>query len=234
MLRAIVKWARTTYTQKEIGITSTTGIASKLIGGRTIHSWAGIQPGNEDLAVQLNRIQQSATTVTRWKTARIIVIDEGVHDKTLHVLRLSSIQCRCLTEGYLMFWLVIHSRTLSKCLGPSQNQIAQALRESHQPFGGIQVCAACLRRCLSRTYPDCRCQLVLTGDFYQLPPVRENSYRNEFSPAYAFHSITWRLCIQRPMFLNQVFRQTDNCKCHFLRTIRLLTLRKVSSTFWPQ
>ncbi|GAN09656.1 DNA repair and recombination protein pif1 [Mucor ambiguus] len=65
------------------------------------------------------------------------------------------------------------------------SQIAQGLRKSDAAFGGIQ--------------------LVLCGDFYQLPPINRNSrFVN-----YAFEADCWDSAIQETMTLTKAFRQTD-------------------------
>lgn len=68
--------------------------------------------------------------------------------------------------------------------------IARAVRKCKKPFGGIQ--------------------LVLSGDFYQLPPVPEQSHEYHMPATYAFDATSWSNCIARPIFLTQIFRQMDN------------------------
>lgn len=65
------------------------------------------------------------------------------------------------------------------------DQCGQLLRKSPKPFGGIQV--------------------VMTGDFFQLPPV------NKFSKAtrYAFDATCWDTLVEDKVCLTQVFRQKD-------------------------
>lgn len=64
------------------------------------------------------------------------------------------------------------------------NEIAKILRRSDDPFGGIQ--------------------LIVCGDFYQLPPVSKDSSQ----PAdFAFESAAWKECISCTIILQKVFRQ---------------------------
>lgn len=76
-------------------------------------------------------------------------------------------------------------------------QIARNLRNNGRPFGGIQ--------------------LVLTGDFFQLPPVPE---RNSVAK-FAFDAATWRTCIESTVLLTHVFRQKDPVFAGMLNEMRL-------------
>lgn len=50
-----------------------------------------------------------------------------------------------------------------------------------------------------------RLQLVITGDFFQLPPVT----KGQKTPKFAFEADNWAKCIKRTVNLTQVFRQKD-------------------------
>jgi ATP-dependent DNA helicase PIF1 len=63
--------------------------------------------------------------------------------------------------------------------------IARNIRNNARPFGGIQ--------------------LVITGDFFQLPPVPENNRIAKF----AFDAATWPTSIEHTIGLHHVFRQKD-------------------------
>ena len=64
-------------------------------------------------------------------------------------------------------------------------EIARMIRNNGRPFGGIQ--------------------LVITGDFFQLPPVPDYSRASKF----AFDAATWNTSIEHTIGLTQVFRQKD-------------------------
>ena len=68
--------------------------------------------------------------------------------------------------------------------------IARAIRNNGRPFGGIQ--------------------LVITGDFFQLPPVPDYGQIAKFS----FDAATWQTSIEHTIGLTQVFRQKDPGKTH--------------------
>ena len=63
--------------------------------------------------------------------------------------------------------------------------IARSIRSNGRPFGGIQ--------------------LVITGDFFQLPPVPDYGKAAKF----AFDAATWKTSINHTIGLTQVFRQKD-------------------------
>ena len=63
--------------------------------------------------------------------------------------------------------------------------IARAIRNNGRPFGGIQ--------------------LVITGDFFQLPPVPDYGRIAKFS----FDAGTWNTSIEHTIGLTQIFRQKD-------------------------
>ena len=48
-------------------------------------------------------------------------------------------------------------------------------------------------------------KLVVTGDFFQLPPVNKGSKMTKF----AFEAQMWDQCIKRRILLTKVFRQKD-------------------------
>ena len=72
-------------------------------------------------------------------------------------------------------------------------EIARVVRENEEPFGGIQ--------------------LVISGDFFQLPPVNRKE-------KFAFQADTWDNCIQKTIELTQVYRQNENNFVTCLNEIR--------------
>jgi len=83
-------------------------------------------------------------------------------------------------------------------------QIARAVRNNGRPFGGIQ--------------------LVVTGDFFQLPPVPEKNQAAKF----AFDAATWNTCIEHTILLTHVFRQKDPTFANMLNEMRLGKLTQPS------
>ncbi|XP_058273888.1 ATP-dependent DNA helicase PIF1 isoform X2 [Hemibagrus wyckioides] len=75
--------------------------------------------------------------------------------------------------------------------------IARSIRRSSEPFGGIQ--------------------LIVCGDFLQLPPVTKGKEKASF----CFQARSWRKCIHVNMELMEVRRQTDRTFISLLQAIRL-------------
>lgn len=66
------------------------------------------------------------------------------------------------------------------------SQVGRTLRNNGRPWGGIQ--------------------LVITGDFFQLPPVPDYNTRDT---KFAFEAATWNTSIDHTIGLTEVFRQKD-------------------------
>jgi ATP-dependent DNA helicase PIF1 len=77
------------------------------------------------------------------------------------------------------------------------SQVAQIVRRSNLPFGGIQV--------------------VLVGDFYQLAPVQKE--RKE--PKYIFEDFIWEELIDETVHLTKVYRQSNDKFIDMLHKIRV-------------
>uniref|UniRef100_A0A1I7XAU8 ATP-dependent DNA helicase n=1 Tax=Heterorhabditis bacteriophora TaxID=37862 RepID=A0A1I7XAU8_HETBA len=77
------------------------------------------------------------------------------------------------------------------------HQVARSIRGDNRPFGGIQ--------------------LIITGDFLQLPPVVKNTEELKF----CFESPAWNRSIQKIIILEQVQRQTDRKFISILQQIRM-------------
>jgi len=78
--------------------------------------------------------------------------------------------------------------------------IARFIRENNKPFGGIQ--------------------LILSGDFCQLPPVTEHINGVSQPCVFAFEANSWPDCIGQPVILRQIFRQRDQAFVDMLNEIR--------------
>jgi len=102
--------------------TASTGAAACLIGGTTLHSFAGIGSGSGSLerCISLASRDQQALT---WRKCRCLIVDE-----------ISMVDAELFDKI---------------------EAVARAVRRSKEPFGGIQ--------------------LVVCGDFLQLPPVSKSN-----------------------------------------------------------
>jgi ATP-dependent DNA helicase PIF1 len=86
------------------------------------------------------------------------------------------------------------------------NEIGKKVRSNKKPFGGIQV--------------------LLVGDFYQLPPVNKGDEATKF----AFESEAWKEAITSSIELTEIQRQKDEAFQKILKEARRGTLSKESCT----
>ncbi|XP_053449181.1 ATP-dependent DNA helicase PIF1 isoform X2 [Nycticebus coucang] len=75
--------------------------------------------------------------------------------------------------------------------------VARAVRQQNKPFGGIQ--------------------LIICGDFLQLPPVTKGSQ----PPKFCFQAKSWKRCVPVTLELTQVWRQADQTFISLLQAVRL-------------
>lgn len=87
--------------------------------------------------------------------------------------------------------------------------IARIIRNNGRPFGGIQ--------------------LVITGDFFQLPPVPDYGRISKF----AFDAATWNTSIENTIGLTEVFRQKDPGMAVVRRTRESQGLILIASKYSP-
>ena len=69
------------------------------------------------------------------------------------------------------------------------NAIGKRVRASPQPWGGLQ--------------------LIVCGDFFQLPPVVKGISGETFPGRFAFESTAWKAANLKPILLHRIERQTD-------------------------
>ena len=120
LLRYLIKILQEKHGGHRVGITSTTGTGTLIIGGSTIHSYLGIGVfGHLDQKVLLTRISSLPQVKENWQRIKVLIIDEI-----------------SMLDGELFAKL---------------ENLACIIRNNEKPFGGIQ--------------------LILVGDFCQLPPA---------------------------------------------------------------
>ena len=99
------------------------GIAACNIGGVTIHSFAGIGLGIESADRLAEKIKRNKKASARWARTKVLIIDEG---------RKNYLMCICILTWYLVS--MIDGDLFDKLA-----QIAKIVKNSIEPFGGIQV-----------------------------------------------------------------------------------------------
>ncbi len=146
-------------------VTASTGLASCILEGQTLHSWSGIGLGKEPAPELIKKIKRNQKAKQRWLRTKLLIIDEV-----------------SMVDGQLFDKL---------------DQVARTIKNNGRPFGGIQ--------------------LVVTGDFFQLPPVPEKNTIAKF----VFEGVTWNTCIQHTILLTHVFRQKDEKFASMLNEMRM-------------
>ena len=158
LMREIISALRNKYKREpdRVAVTASTGLAACNVGGVTLHSFAGIGLGKEDVPELVRKIKRNQKAKHRWMRTKVLIVDEV-----------------SMVDGELFDKL---------------ESIARQIRNNGRPFGGIQ--------------------LVITGDFFQLPPVPDSGRVAKF----AFDAATWNTTIEHTIGLHHVFRQKDPSK----------------------
>lgn len=184
LMRSIISQLRHKYRADpdRFSVTASTGLASCILEGQTLHSWSGIGLGKEPAPELVKKIRKNQKSKQRWLRTKLLIIDEV-----------------SMVDGQLFDKL---------------EQVARTIRNNGRPFGGIQ--------------------LVVTGDFFQLPPVPDKNTTAKF----VFDAVTWNTCIQHTILLTHVFRQKDEQFANMLNEMRLgkmspATIREFKSLSRP-
>lgn len=88
------------------------------------------------------------------------------------------------------------------------NELAKLVRKNKRPFGGIQ--------------------LVLVGDFFQLPPIRKALESDPNQPLFAFEAESWSELMPEAYELTQIMRQKDEVFQTILKEARVGKLSQSS------
>ncbi|PAV21915.1 dna repair and recombination pif1 [Pyrrhoderma noxium] len=168
LLRSIISHFARDKTWRNLGITASTGIAAENIGGRTLHSFAGIGLGKGKVEDLVEAVKNSTFSRMRWIETEVLIIDEI-----------------SMIDGVLFDKL---------------EYLARCIRNNNKPFGGIQ--------------------LIISGDFCQLPPVPDRLDGIPVPITFAFEAESWDRCVGLPVILEQVFRQRDSTFVNMLNSMR--------------
>jgi ATP-dependent exoDNAse (exonuclease V) alpha subunit len=147
-----------------VAITASTGIAATHIGGRTIHSWAGIGIKDHLSAKDISNLTKRAYLKKQFEKAEVLIIDEI---SMLHAHRLDLV-----------------------------DRVCRAFKKNPFPFGGIQI--------------------VMSGDFFQLPPISPGREAAEF----VYKADVWAEMDLRVCYLDEQHRQNDQLMIKVLRSLR--------------
>lgn len=147
-----------------VAVTASTGIAATHIGGRTIHSWAGIGIKDYLSSTELKALTKKSYLKKQFEKTSVLVIDEI---SMLHAHRLDMI-----------------------------NIVCQAFKKNSLAFGGIQI--------------------VMSGDFFQLPPISRNGDGADF----VYKARVWSEMDLRVCYLDEQYRQNDKKMSTILSSFR--------------
>ena len=197
--------------------TAPTGVAAIGIGGCTIHSWAGVA-----VPAEYNDFWKVLPSA-RVREAKVLLIDEVsmLSGEMFDCLELAIAIARQEEEFFAWAQAQPELRTyVSRHENPPFHQIYE-LRDQMPflaPWGGLQ--------------------LVLIGDFFQLPPIPVRTPKSSsavddelevpgremfLNRGWVFQARTWAQCAIRRCELTQVFRQKDEA---FIRTLHAIRMGK--------
>jgi ATP-dependent DNA helicase PIF1 len=142
-------------------------------------------------AIQLH---ETAKTLHSW--AGIGLGDQSVNK---YILKIRS--SKALLDKWKKIQLLVIDEVsmLSDELFNKLEEIGRLIKQNSKPFGGIQI--------------------VMSGDFYQLPPVKNNS-------KFCFESDKFDSLFQDKILLDSIFRQKDAILVKILQNIRLGKITK--------
>ncbi|GJE87831.1 ATP-dependent DNA helicase PIF1 [Phanerochaete sordida] len=205
LLRAIIKWCRDG--DRELAVTASTGIAAVNIGGSTLHSWAGIGLGKETAErlvwkiLGSDKYDERREQEKQGKPFAYDDYDPDNHDDPLALLASRYSKRRVVQRWRHVSTLIIDEISMiDGKLFDKLEFIARVLRKNNQPFGGIQ--------------------LIVSGDFCQLPPVPDHENGAPVPSTFAFDARTWNLCLGNIMCLKKVFRQKEQEFVDMLNAMR--------------
>lgn len=78
LMRAIIAQLRHKYRQEpdRVAITASTGLASCILEGQTLHSWSGIGLGKEPAPELVKKIKRNMKSRQKWLRTKVLIIDE--------------------------------------------------------------------------------------------------------------------------------------------------------------
>jgi hypothetical protein len=187
--------------QPGVFVTAMTGMAALNIGGQTLHSFAGIGNGNSPVETLQFKVAKGYAGKEHWRKASVLFVDEC-----------SMMSCELFGKlveisNFVRNWTGSSSGFGSsdyQPYNPGQRAYVQPSYHKNQPsgkFGGLQI--------------------VLCGDFMQLPPVIKQANQHRDFRKYCFESDYWKTVIDESIMLTCNHRQKDMTFLRMLDMVRL-------------
>ena len=137
----------------------------------------------------------NAKTIHSWSGVGIVKNDDITHymnkiRKNKKTINWQEVDCLIIDEVSM----------LSKKFFDILHTIAKKIRKNDKPFGGIQI--------------------ILSGDFYQLPPINKDKL-DEDSSLFCFQSDKWDETFSTIHILTKIFRQDNKIFSKLLNNIRI-------------
>jgi ATP-dependent DNA helicase PIF1 len=127
-------------------------------------------------------------TINRY--SGIGIGDKDVNDYYNKIYKMKNLKQRWINTGVL---IIDEISMMDPAIFDKLETLARKIRKNEKPFGGIQV--------------------ILSGDFLQLPPVK--------SEQFCFESFSWDSVIQKTYYFDQILRQEDPHLQNILNKIRV-------------
>lgn len=140
VLKVVIDRLKVIHGTSHVFVTASTGTAAVALNGTTLHSFAGVGLGEGTIDNLYKKANTRPDSRNRWKTAKVLIIDE----------------ISMLSPGYFEML----------------DQLACRMRKSQLIFGGIQ--------------------LILAGDFLQLPFIPDQKSPSKTAEPFLFETPTWR------------------------------------------
>jgi ATP-dependent DNA helicase PIF1 len=119
--------------------------------------------------------------------------DGTVNDLYDMIMKKSFIRSRWVNTNVL---IIDEISMMTPILFDKLEHLARLIRKNNRPFGGIQ--------------------LILSGDFLQLPPVNIGQDRK-----MCFDAVSWRACVTNTVYLTEIMRQSELVFQNFLNDVRI-------------
>ena len=198
--RKIVRALKAQFTDpKAVVVTASTGAAAIQIGGITLHRFAGLSSKDSthvDDGFGVDGVPQSSVQDQEFDAEGVPRSSVEVQDQEFGV-KLSGAKEAAIRAARVL--VVDEISMLSALTTDMVDSALRGARTSARPWGGLQ--------------------LVIIGDFCQLPPVISEKEATKTSLIYAFQSKVWKVAKPKVVELTTIVRQ-DPAQTQFISLLQ--------------